>query len=124
LLSDNWKEFDHFDVVQKAGPALWPGICRSSREDLLGHVLLHGEALVEDHHFAEVSDIVAECCSMSHARAPCSDGMISAPKGVFLETSFDIASTAHDICLQSAVSHAMSPANLSDIEPAERALVR
>ena len=50
--------------------------------------------------------------------------MISAPKGVLLETSFDIATTARNIYLQSAVSHAMPPANLSYMEPAERALVR
>ena len=52
------------------------------------------------------------------------DGMISAPKGVFLETSYDIASTARDIYLQSAVSHAMPPANLSYMEPKERVLIR
>jgi uncharacterized membrane protein len=50
--------------------------------------------------------------------------MITAPKGVVLETSYDIASRARAIYLQSAVSHAMPPANLSYMEPQERVLIR
>ena len=50
--------------------------------------------------------------------------MITAPKGVVLETSYDIASSARAIYLQSAVSHAMPPANLSYMEPQERVLIR
>ena len=41
-----------------------------------------------------------------------------------LETSYDIASRARAIYLQSAVSHAMPPANLSYMEPQERVLIR
>lgn len=89
-----------------------------------GQVPPQANVFVEDQHFAEVSDIIAGRCSMCHARVPMWDSMISAPKGVFLETSYDIASTARDIYLQSAVSHAMPPANLSYMEPEERALVR
>jgi uncharacterized membrane protein len=107
-------------------PALRSGLNHADQAavDLPGQVLPHVNAFVEDQYFAEVSDIIAGRCSMCHARAPLWDGMISAPKGVFLETSYDIASTARDIYLQSAVSHAMPPANLSYMEPAERALVR
>ena len=107
-------------------PALRSGLNHIDQAavDLPGQVPPHANAFVEDQHFAEVSDIIAGRCSMCHARAPLWDGMISAPKGVFLETSYDIASTARDIYLQSAVSHAMPPANLSYMEPAERALVR
>ena len=107
-------------------PALRSGLNHADQAavDLPGQVPPHANAFVEDQHFAEVSDIIAGRCSMCHARAPLWDGMISAPKGVFLETSYDIASTARDIYLQSAVSHAMPPANLSYMEPAERALVR
>ena len=107
-------------------PALRSGLNHADQAavDLPGQVPPHAKAFVEDQHFAEVSDIIAGRCSMCHARAPLWDGMISAPKGVFLETSYDIASTARDIYLQSAVSHAMPPANLSYMEPAERALVR
>jgi len=110
--------------------SIWPAL-RSGPDhadqatvDLPGQMPPHAKAFVEDQQFAEVTDIIAGRCSMCHARAPLWDGMISAPKGVFLETSYDIASTARDIYLQSAVSHAMPPANLSYMEPAERALVR
>ena len=110
--------------------SIWPAL-RSGPDhadqatvDLPGQMPPHAKAFVEDQQFAEVSDIIAGRCSMCHARAPLWDGMISAPKGVFLETSYDIASTARDIYLQSAVSHAMPPANLSYMEPTERALVR
>ena len=107
-------------------PALRSGLNQADQAavDLRGQVPLHAKAFVEDRDFAKVSDIIAGRCSMCHARAPLWDGMIVAPKGVFLETSYDIASTARNIYLQSAVSHAMPPANLSYMEPAERALVR
>ena len=110
--------------------SVWPALrsdlnhTDQAEVDLPGQVPPHANAFIEDQHFAEVSDIIAGHCSMCHARAPLWDGMISAPKGVFLETSYDIASSARDIYLQSAVSHAMPPANLSYMEPAERALVR
>ncbi len=107
-------------------PALRSGLKHADQAavGLPGQVPLYANAFVADQHFGEVSDIIVGRCSMCHARAPLWDGMISAPKGVFLETSYDIASTARDIYLQSAVSHAMPPANLSYMEPAERALVR
>ena len=113
-------------MMLSAWPALRSGLNNidEASVDLPGQVPPHANAVFEDQHFAEVSDIIAVRCSMCHARAPLWDGMISAPKGVFLETSYDIASTARDIYLQSAVSHAMPPANLSYMEPAERALVR
>jgi len=40
--------------------------------------------------FDDISDIIVSRCSMCHAREPVWDGMISAPKGVFLETDHDI----------------------------------
>ena len=107
-------------------PALRSGLDHADQAavDLPDQVLPHANAFVEDQYFVEVSDIIAGRCSMCHARVPLWEGMISAPKGVFLETSYDIASTARDIYLQSAVSHAMPPANLSYMQPEERALVR
>ena len=110
--------------------SLWPAL-RSDRDlsdqaaaDLPGQMPPHAEAFVDDQQFAEVSDIIAGRCSMCHARAPLWDGMITAPKGVVLETSYDIASSARAVYLQSAVSHAMPPANLSYMEPQERVLIR
>jgi len=75
-------------------------------------------------HFEAVHGIVAGRCAMCHARQPLWDGMAAAPKGVVLETPLEIASMARQIYLQSAVSHAMPPANISYMEPQERALIR
>jgi uncharacterized membrane protein len=73
--------------------------------------------------FAEVHDIVLSRCSMCHAAEPVWDGLLWAPKGVRLETEHQIALQARQIYLQAGISHAMPPANLSYIEPEERARI-
>ena len=78
---------------------------------------------VQDAAFEEVSDIVLGRCSMCHAREPVWDGIRWAPKGVLLETPSDIARHAREIYLQSGASVAMPPANLSFMEPDERAVI-
>ena len=70
--------------------------------------------------FADVVDIVQTRCSMCHAAEPVYDGVHWAPKGVALETPAQIAAEAERIYLQSGLSHAMPPANLSNMEPSER----
>ena len=74
--------------------------------------------------FERVEEIVLGRCSMCHAREPFWDGIHWAPKAVHLETTADIAAHARDIYLQAGVSHAMPPANLTYIEPSERAEIR
>ncbi|CTQ32270.1 urate hydroxylase PuuD [Jannaschia rubra] len=73
--------------------------------------------------FADVENIVLGRCSMCHAREPNWDGILWAPKGVHLETPADIAREARQIYLQAGVSHAMPPANLTEISPEERARI-
>ncbi len=73
--------------------------------------------------FPDVQDIILGRCSMCHAREPAYEGIHWAPKGVLLETPADIASRARQIFLQAGASHAMPPANVSFIEPAERARI-
>ncbi|MEM8629848.1 MAG: urate hydroxylase PuuD [Pseudomonadota bacterium] len=73
--------------------------------------------------FTDAHDIVLGRCSMCHARDPVWDGIRWAPKGVYLETEGDIARNARAIYLQSGVSHAMPPANLTWMEPGERAAI-
>jgi uncharacterized membrane protein len=70
--------------------------------------------------FEDVVGIVQGRCSMCHAAEPYFDGIHWAPKGVVLETPAQIAAQARRIYLQSGISHAMPPANLSYMEPAER----
>lgn len=73
--------------------------------------------------FDAARDIVLGRCSMCHAAEPGWEGLQWAPKGVLLETDHQIASHARAIYLQAGISHAMPPANLSFIEPEERAQI-
>jgi uncharacterized membrane protein len=73
--------------------------------------------------FDEVVGIVQGRCSMCHAAEPAWDGMLWPPKGVVLETPAQIAHEARRIYLQAGITHAMPPANLSYMEPAERAAI-
>jgi uncharacterized membrane protein len=79
--------------------------------------------LIEAPGFADVRDTVLGRCSMCHAAEPVWDGIAVAPKGVHLESDADIAAHARQIYLQAARSHAMPPANLTYMEPDERALL-
>lgn len=80
--------------------------------------------LLGDAHFDEVRDIVLGRCSMCHAAEPGWPGIATAPKRVVLETDAQIARHAREIFLQSGLTDAMPPANVSFIEPQERALLR
>ncbi|CRL10408.1 putative membrane protein [Phaeobacter italicus] len=87
---------------------------------------LSGTALVmaNAEGFEDVHEIVLGRCSMCHAREPFWDGIRTAPKGVLLETEADVASRAHEIYLQAGVTHAMPPANITYMEPEDRAAIR
>lgn len=73
--------------------------------------------------FDEVQDIVMGRCSMCHMAEPVWHGLRWAPKGVMLETGADVARQARAIYLQSGVSHAMPPSNITWMEPEERAAI-
>lgn len=73
--------------------------------------------------FDDVVSIVQGRCSMCHAREPAQEGIPFAPKGVVLETPSDIAREAERIYMQAGITHAMPPANISYMEPAERAAI-
>ena len=73
--------------------------------------------------FDEVTDIVLGRCSMCHAAEPGWEGITWPPRGVILETPEDIARHARQIYLQAGLSTAMPPANVSFIEPEERAKI-
>ncbi|WP_424965616.1 urate hydroxylase PuuD [Dinoroseobacter sp. S375] len=73
--------------------------------------------------FEDVHDIVLGRCSMCHAKEPSWDGIYWPPKGVVLESAADLATQAKAVYLQSGLSHAMPPANLSYMEPQERAAI-
>ena len=88
---------------------------------------LQGQAakLAQAPGFDDVTRIVQGRCTMCHAAEPNWPGVHWPPKGVVLETPSQIAQAAQRIYLQAGITHAMPPANLSLIEPAERdAIVR
>lgn len=80
--------------------------------------------LTADPHFEQVRDIVLGRCSMCHAAEPSWDGIATAPRRIVLETDAQIARTAREIFVQSGLTDAMPPANVSFMEPEERAAIR
>ena len=74
--------------------------------------------------FKEAHDVVMGRCSMCHAREPSySDSLLWAPKGVLLDTPASIARNARAIYIQSGVSHAMPPANITAMSESDRAAI-
>ncbi|WP_299964887.1 urate hydroxylase PuuD [uncultured Roseobacter sp.] len=86
---------------------------------------LRGAALrfAEAPGFGDVHDIVLGRCSMCHAAEPVWDGLLWAPKGVRLDTEYHIAQSARAIYLQSGLSHAMPPGNITYLAEEERAQI-
>ena len=73
--------------------------------------------------FPAVAETVLGRCSMCHAEEPVWEGIQWAPKGVMLDTEESIAAHAREIYLQAGVSHAMPPANVTEVSPEERAMI-
>ncbi|QBK31206.1 urate hydroxylase PuuD [Roseitalea porphyridii] len=80
----------------------------------------HQERIMASEGFEQVATIVQGRCAMCHATEPFWDGILFPPNGVRLETHAQIAAHARDIYVQSGVTHAMPPANVSFMEEAER----
>jgi uncharacterized membrane protein len=74
-------------------------------------------------HFPAVRDVILGRCSMCHTAEPVYEGVLEAPKGVRLDSDAAIARHAEQIAIQAGYTTAMPPANVSDITPAERALI-
>lgn len=70
--------------------------------------------------FEEVTDIVMGRCSMCHGEDTGWPGIGHAPKAVRLDSSYAVATHAREIFLQSGVTHAMPPGNVSWMEQSER----
>src|SRR5690606_38545827 len=98
-----------------------PKILTGEREDTKISSLQ--QSFIADPHFDTVRDTVLGRCAMCHAQEPSWEGMITAPKGVILETDRDIAAHARDIYLQAGRSHAMPPANITGVTEQERQLL-
>ena len=94
-------------------------------EELTGEKKLSmtAERFASAQHFEAARDTVMGRCAMCHAAEPSWEGIYHAPKNVRFDTEAEIAERAREIYLQAGVSHAMPPANVSFIEPEERAKI-
>ena len=73
--------------------------------------------------FTDAYDVVLGNCSMCHAREPVWDGILWAPKAVYLETPQDVARQARQVYLQAGASHAMPPPNAFAMPEESRARI-
>jgi uncharacterized membrane protein len=73
--------------------------------------------------FAEIENIVLSRCSMCHVAQPLWPGIAAPPKGVRLDTAELIRKHAGQIRLQATLTHAMPPANLTELSPEERRIL-
>lgn len=94
-------------------------VAPSDQAELRGTAL----RLAQTEGFEDVANIVIGRCSMCHAAEPNWEGLYWPPKNVVLEDPAHVAYEARRIYLQSGISHAMPPGNLSYMEPEERAAI-
>jgi uncharacterized membrane protein len=73
--------------------------------------------------FAQAEEVVLTRCSMCHAAQPVWDGIGFAPKGVMLDTADRIRDHMTEIALNSVLSNAMPPGNITEMTPQERAIL-
>lgn len=106
-----------FIIVWLSTANTWNGDYDALEEQSL---TTHQQKFASAAGFEEVHDIVLGRCSMCHAREPVFDGVHWAPKDVYLETTGDIAGSALEIYIQAGVTHAMPPANITDLPEADR----
>jgi uncharacterized membrane protein len=77
-------------------------------------------ALPAPPQFADVENIVVSRCSMCHAPEPVWPGFATAPNGVMLDTPERIRAHARLIAINSALSSAMPPGNITQMSDEER----
>jgi uncharacterized membrane protein len=73
--------------------------------------------------FANVEEIVLSRCSMCHAAEPVWDGILTAPKGILLDSPDHIRRNARLIGRNAAWANAMPPGNVTEMTGEERAVV-
>jgi uncharacterized membrane protein len=74
----------------------------------------------QDPRFLAAVNVVQTRCAMCHAAEPVQLGVGVAPRGVRLDTPEEIARNAHGIHVQSVLTAAMPPGNMTDMTAEER----
>lgn len=72
----------------------------------------------------QLVETVQTRCAMCHAAQPAWPHLAHAPRGVRLDNEADILRHLSDVRMQAGFSRAMPPANVSEMTPQERALLR
>jgi uncharacterized membrane protein len=80
-------------------------------------------ALSSSPTFANVEEIVLSRCSMCHGAEPVWESIVTAPKGILLDTPEHIHRNARLIGRNAAWSTAMPPGNVTEMTTQERALI-
>src|SRR5215468_62646 len=73
--------------------------------------------------FADVEEIILSRCSMCHAAEPVWAGIVTAPKGILLDSSDHIRRSARLIGRNAAWANAMPPGNVTEMTGEERAVL-
>lgn len=97
---------------------------RADGQGSSGIMTREAEKFASAEGFDQVNSIVMGRCSMCHGAEPFHEGIVAAPRGVLLDTPAHIAAEASRIYLHAGLTKAMPPANVSFIEPSERAAIR
>ncbi len=69
----------------------------------------------------DVQNILLGRCSMCHSAEPLYPGIVTAPRGILLDTPEHMDRYKDLILIQAALTHAMPPNNVTEISPEERA---
>ena len=85
----------------------------STKEAKNATLTTHEQRFAKAAHFEDVRDLIQGRCMVCHAAEPGWEGIVTAPKGVSLETDADIARRAREIYLQAGRSRAMPPPSVS-----------
>lgn len=72
----------------------------------------------------KVSEVLTGRCSMCHAQTPVWPGINTPPKGVLLDTPTNVARNQHEVFVQSVMTHAMPPNNVTEMTKEERHILR
>jgi uncharacterized membrane protein len=73
---------------------------------------------------APVSDVLSRRCTVCHSVNPVWQGINTPPKGILLDTPTNVARNAHEVLVQSVMTHAMPPNNVTEMTTEERHVLR
>ena len=73
--------------------------------------------------FASVEEIVMSRCSMCHAAEPAWEGIVTAPKGILLDSTEHIHRNLRLAARNAAWASAMPPGNVTEMTGEERAVI-